>query len=700
VLRCVFELSFTSITLTSNEANKTRNEIMSDDDSDGFLEDDSGGSGEDIVTSSKKRKADKESGDGGKKKKKSKPSWIDDAAEESGDEASDDEEEEDEDAPNDYERDGFVVDEDDDDGGGKKDDDGLEDSDDDDDDDDDDGEGKDRGGGGRLHKKTKRIRRMDDRLDDDDLALINEAKGIDTSAAERERIERERIEAAKREKIVARSEAELRKGLFYDSGDEDGGGAKEQQIRKPKVERYDEDGMDDFIDDDIGDQADIMNSEIMDIRGEGRLGEVSEAQMNEASEIFGTDYLQFMAQNTGEGGQQDDYDDEEAELMGSKRYREKGVGVNLGVDSEEEISDDDDDLFDDDDDDEDDLQPGISAAQRAEALKLKRQKRELAKKERREKALQKKMEKRKAQLRKAFEPVQLIENFCTDRDDEIRRLDVPERFFDQYQQQQLDKTALQQKFPAQENAPVLPEEQEEAEWILKRIPAIANEYRSPPPQSTMEGQDPQQYHENAKAKNQAAIVESIVYALRYMLRDHCEPMFVQRYRADRVTSQAVRDSLQAVLEEDSEWERMKVAKAKVEILLDTLTQETDKDEAAGSEEETILQLQSQLEQAKEQLDSTAKKETTLQAELAELKEENKADDDDDDDDNLFGNDDDDEDNEKKKEEEEEEVRQSCHCSSLSCLDNGTGMICDLKLLFLTCRRKGLEKNARGIWRST
>ena len=53
-------------------------------------------------------------------------------------------------------------------------------------------------------------------------------------------------------------------------------------------------------------------------------------------------------------------------------------------------------------------------------MKLKRQKRQLAKQERRQQAYKKKMEKRKAQLRKAFEPVQLIENFCTDRDDETQ----------------------------------------------------------------------------------------------------------------------------------------------------------------------------------------------------------------------------------------------------------------------------------------
>ncbi|CAB9510636.1 Ty 6 homolog [Seminavis robusta] len=624
-------------------------------DSDGFIEDDSGGSDSDIVETakkSKKRKSDDDDAPTKKKKKKksSKPSWIDDAAEESGEEGgdSDDEEEEDEDAPNDYVKDGFVVDEEEEDRPRRKSDDGLEDSDEeDDDDDDDDGRRK----KGKL--KKKKLRRMDQALDEDDLDLIRENRGEDV-AGEKIRLERERREAeARRNKIVAKSEAELRKGLFTGSDDEGDVQARRREAmnkhRRQQVERYDEDGMDDFIDDDIGDQADIMNSDLRGAGAEGRRGGVSEAQMNEASEIFGTDYLEFMANSTGEAQAGNEYDEEERELMGKRAsYREKGVGVDLGVDSEEDISDDD-DLFD-QDEDEEDLPPGVTAGQRAEALKLKRQKRTLAKQERRQKAYKRKMEKRKAQLRKAFEPVQLIENFCTDRDDEIRRLDAPERYYDLVQQQEIEKS--RDRFP-EEEAPMTEEEQQEATWIMHNIPSIAAEYRTCPP--VEEGRDMNEVME----QHQQAMMESVVYALRYMLRDHLEPAFIEHYRADRVAKESVRSSLYEIMDEDAEFERTKLARTKVEILLETVTLDTNKDEAAGSEEEQISQLAKTIEEARAKLDESVKKENTLKAELEEIKQAAEAaEKNDDDDDNLFGADDDDEEEANKKKLEEEEKKKS------------------------------------------
>ena len=175
-----------------------------------------------------------------------------------------------------------------------------------------------------------------------------------------------------------------------------------------------------IIDDDIGDQHDILASDRAKYAGEDGEGGISQAQMNEASEIFGTDYLDFIAQD------EDRDEDEDDELFGKNRYRERGVGVDTGVDSEDVLSDDDDDddLFGEDDDGD------VKTPQQKEALKLKREKRELARKERKKNILAKKIAKQKADLRKQFEPVQLVENFCTDRDDEIRQRDAPERFFD------------------------------------------------------------------------------------------------------------------------------------------------------------------------------------------------------------------------------------------------------------------------------
>lgn len=38
--------------------------------------------------------------------------------------------------------------------------------------------------------------------------------------------------------------------------------------------------------------------------------------------------------------------------------------------------------------------------------------------------------KQRAALRRAFEPVQLVENFCTEHDEVIRTVDCPERYYD------------------------------------------------------------------------------------------------------------------------------------------------------------------------------------------------------------------------------------------------------------------------------
>ena len=557
---------------------------------------------------SKKRKADTKGG-GGEKSKKSKAisSWIDDAAEESGDEGGgddDDDEEDDDENENDYVKDGFVVDEDEEERerktrkkGGD-----LEDSDDDDDDEDEDDDDDGKAPRKKRFKKS-RVRKMRqlDMLAEEDLDLIREARG------DRERedaLAREREEA--RRKVLAKDEAELRKGLFYDSGEEDERASAPSKPSKRIVERYDEDGMDDFIDDDIGDQDHILASERRGGYDDEGGGGVSEAQLNEASEIFGTDYLEFMADQGG--------DQEEEELLGKENYRERGVGVDLGVDSEEDISEQDDD---DDEDDlfgDDDAGDGVASVQKAEALKLKRQKRELARQERRKKALQKKNEKRKAQLRRAFEPVQLVENFCTERDDEIRRLDAPERLFE-----------WNTPFHGSTGAEITLEEEEEALWIMGRIPAIAAEF----------------FVDMEDEARQKSILDSIIRALRFLHIDKLEPAFIKRYRQDIITSPAVRESLYDIMDEDAEFDRMISARKKVEGVLISITTAAQSDEATGAEVQSLKKLEIDLKLAQEKLDETAKQESDIKVELDELgpADDNAADDDDDDE--LFGDDDDD-----------------------------------------------------------
>ena len=422
----------------------------------------------------------------------------------------------------------------------------------------------------------------------------------------------ERQEAVRR-KVVAQSEEELRKGLFYDSaGEEEDMAARKKQKQRRMVERYDEDGMDDFIDDDIGDQGDIIASERRAAYegAEGGAG-VSEAQLNEASEIFGTDYLEFM--------QQDEKDYDEEDLFGRKKYRERGVGVDLGVDSEsddfDDDEDDDDDLFGDDDED------GVESGQKAEALKLRREKRELARKERRQQKVTAKQEQRKARLRKAFEPIQLIENFCTDRDDDIRSKDVPERFFD-WNVPFHGETKLE--------AEISPEEEEEALWIMNQIPDIRSEYTAPT-------ESIEQMEEQEKS-----VVHSIAHALRFIHLEKLEPAFIKRYRQDVVTSPAVRESLYTIMDEDAEWEIMVNAKAKVDAVLDGITSDMLAVDAASAQAVSVAKLEQALANAEQKLEETAIQETEVKSQLEAIGPiEEKDAEDDDDDDELFGDDDDD-----------------------------------------------------------
>jgi hypothetical protein len=525
-----------------------------------------------------------------KSKRRKVSSFIDDAAEESGEEegGDDDEEEDEDDDNNDYIKDGFVVDDVHDEAKVKKDD--LEDSEDEDDDDDDDDDADDEDGVRRakrakaLSKRLTKVRKMKDtdRLDDEDLALIQEAQQLDgpERAAEQE-------QQAPPKSVVAKTAEELRKGLFDDEDEvaaRPPGTKERQQVR---VERYDEDGMDDFIDDDIGDQGEILASE-----RRGRYDEedeVNEAQLNEASEIFGTDYLDFM-----EGDQE-----EEEELMGKSAWKERGVGVDLGVDSDEEILSEDEDLFGEDEDEDE-----IDSEQKAEALRLKREKRKLAKAERRRQSLVKKAERRKAQLRRVFEPVQLVENFCTERDDEIRQKDVPERLFD-----------IDTPFYGSPEDGLSELEEAQTRWIASRIYDIQSELSS----VSME-------YERRK------ILESIAVTLRFVHRDKLEPSFIRMYRRDYVTSPSVLANLYSVLEEDGEWHRLTTARDKVGALLDELSKSSGGPEGKSVDSQMLETIQRELHDARSKLDETSKQESIVKADLEALGKVGE----DEDDDELFG----------------------------------------------------------------
>ena len=568
--------------------------------------------------SNKKRKKSQEQ----KKRKKSQfekgdlVSMIDDAAVLSGEESSDDDE--DDADHNDYVRDDFVVDELEE---KKKAEDGLEDSDDDDDDDDDNDDDDD----GKEVRKVRRMRDMD-RLDDDDMDLINEARGITGKGREVDKEE-------KRDQIKAKNTADLRKGLFDASDDEDANNNNDNnnnktsasgETRKRAVETFDEDGMDDFIDYDDDMPKDRYRDDEDDMMGANQ--GISEAQLNEANDIFGTDFMDFMAGDKNEEDFDEDYAD--GDTTAQRRYRERGVGVDLGMDSDQDFAEEssDDDIFASDDDE---AASGLTAEQRAEALRLKKEKRQLQKQERRKAAAKKKSDRRKAKLRKAFEPVQLVENFCTERDDDIRSKDIPERFFDW-------NTPFHGPPDSVEEFSVM--EEEEAKWIVTRIPAIQSEYDSITAEQLNDikvDNDGMDEMEN-KQKN---IITSIIQALRYMHREKLEPDFIRKYREDYVTSPAVRGDLYAVMDEDTEWERTLNAKKKVKSLLAGLVKMSESDDALGADEDNVVKLKEDLKLAQERLDDSVKTEANIRHEIGAL------DNDDDDDDDLFG-DDDDEDKEK------------------------------------------------------
>jgi len=516
---------------------------------------------------SKKRKTP----GGGSSKKKgrsdfNKRSFIDDSAVLSGEEDNDDEEEEEDDEnENDYDvGDGFVVDEVEEVDRPRKQRGDLEDSDDDDEDDEEDDDNG-------YRRRIRRIRQSQE-LDDDDLDLINEAKGI----SRRDRDERVREYEDEEGRVRARNEDDLEQNLFDDYQE-----APKKKKKKGRVEVYDEDGMDDFIDDDIGDQDRIMSV------NERKEGGVNEAQLAEASEIFGTDYLEYM--------QEEDKGEEDDDFGAGSKYREKGYDSDEGSE--------DDDLFEGDNEE--------------------RQ----SKKERRQQHKMKKIEKSRKELRKNFEPVQLIENFCTQRDDEIRNKDLPERFFD-----------WSNSFdgPIDGSESFTDEEEEEAMWIMNKVNDIANELITLPSDIKEENRG------NVMEERQRNIMSAIIHALRYMRRDHFEPAFIKRYRADVIASEAVRNNLYQVLDADAEWDRLTSKRTAVEDILSKVVSVAESFEAKGVEENNVLKLKDQLRILQEKLDDTVKQEKDINIEIE------KGNDDDDDDDDLFDDNDDEKTNENKE----------------------------------------------------
>jgi len=478
----------------------------------------------------------------------------------------------------------------------------------------------------------------------------------------KERREAEAEEEARRRRVlIAQSEKDLQKQLFLN--DEDGGEGKHKGKKSKKgppsskfnrrpidEDDFDEDDIDDFIEDDLGDGGDMRGrprrersgwgfDEGDDYDASGREG-VSEAQWNEANEIFGVDYMNMME---GREAGEDEDDADALKLLKKRkkkeRYREQGVSIDGAGESDSDVTESDDELdksdaeadelFPDDDDEE--------AGKRKEDAATRRFKRVQERKARR---AARKAEKRRAALRRAYEPIVLVENFCTPKDDEIRSKDIPERF-------QMSKTLKILEEGAHEDDNDAAEEK--AMWIMSKIPAIASEFFSS--DSKSDGKD---LDDSGLNKKQRAILNSITASIRYMRKEKFEPQFIRKYRMDYVTSVAVRENLYEVMDQISDFNKFQFMREKAEALLASFSSTirsiaTQAGESLSSGTVKDTSKQEQLIGAREKLEQAVRLEASALAELDLFQKENQdlEENNDEDQDDLFG-DDDDEDEDKAK----------------------------------------------------
>jgi len=659
-------------TMSDNQRRRPWRKDPDEDDDDDEVDEEEEGLAEEKP---RKRKADPKTRLVSRKKVKS---LIDDAAELSGSDVSGDEEEEEDESEEDavdYERDGFVVDEE----ASETHRDDLEDS---DSESHSESEGSSHSSNRQRRRRVKRLRDVA-ALDEEDLALIEEAKHHSTDelpeksapALHAPFADHHHQQQQRQKTITATSEAELRKELFLDSdGDDENNNGTENKVsasRKPPIKAatnqassrqnkppttFDEDGLDDFIDYEEDDDAyldDDQRREAMEKRrllylnelqhdsaSRGAAG-VTQAQLQEATDIFGDDYLDVMASR-----QRDILDDEDdwmdtTALDRKQRKRKTGIPREYGIESSDEDLEYEQDLLDEDDglsqDSEDLLLSTLTPQQRNEAKRLAREKKTLDKQERRRQAALHKAERRKARLKKAFEPVQLMHNFCTDRDDLIRSKDEPERFFDWCTPFHGPPSKGQSACTALSDA-ISDEEIEEALWIMGRIPSIASEFFNAIAldQNFVKVEQDVAIDLDSMPKNQKSILDSICYALRFMHREKLEPEFIRRYRADIVTSPAVRDHLYTIMDDDAEWDRFIISRNKVQQSLQSMTFLLDMDNARELESEQLDQLRENVRKAQERLDQSTEQETNIRLELNRLAGDGDSMDQDNVEDDLFG----------------------------------------------------------------
>uniref|UniRef100_A0A7S2K6D1 S1 motif domain-containing protein n=1 Tax=Leptocylindrus danicus TaxID=163516 RepID=A0A7S2K6D1_9STRA len=518
------------------------------------------------------------------KKRQRASDFVDNEAALSGEEDESEEDDENEEDENEYIKDGFVVDDDaaarelrrkqqrkkrrvgelvdsdDDDDGDDDDDDNAGDSDEDDDDED-----------ATKKQKLRRIRKKRDldELDEEDLALIQEQRA-------------QELQSQQPRHIAANDADELQQALFDGNEDDNDAAARKKSSKSQRgasalnnQDMFDEDALSDFIEDDMPDAGQASG---------GRMG-ASELQISEASEIFGSEYLDFMEQgdeDQGSDGDEDGEDDEDEEeaIIGS-------------------------------------MEDERDESARRRAARLAKQK---AKKE---KLLRK--------LRQKFEPVQLIENFLSERDDQIRNTDAPERYF-----------GLEGSIgcPNKEDAA----DMERILNVIDQIPAIKKAY-----DEAAFGADNTMAMDTST--NGGGAENDVVKSVRFVLEKlpDMEPMFLKHYRKDYIPCVAVLDNINSVMDANMEYNNLLANRDKIQTKLTQLTtpvanSSSSTQQPTPENDDSAENIAELLESARNDLDNITNE---LDAKRAELTTLQAAQDDEESDEELFGGADSDDDDDGK-----------------------------------------------------
>jgi hypothetical protein len=102
----------------------------------------------------------------------------------------------------------------------------------------------------------------------------------------------------------------------------------------------------------------------------------------------------------------------------------------------------------------------------------------MAREERQQQRMERVEARHRAALRWVFEPVQIVKNFCTEHDDAIRTVDCPERYYDWLETTSSTTVSKKQCATLKITDDITEEEEEEAIWIMHKIPAIHSEWLS------------------------------------------------------------------------------------------------------------------------------------------------------------------------------------------------------------------------------